>query len=182
MTRLSCSCSIINVNIANGSTHKIWCRVIGDKTWKVKGATGGGLGIFGFVFNAYTAKHVYHTNVATPGYSEIKIGNTLEFELRPSSKRVFMTVINEIDCTICKSHEILRSRNYIIDRHDSLLEAKKNKKWIDTNGRDHEVPCPELFSFYGKQCGRFHNTYLASMLAVIICSIVIVFNHNCFDF
>ena len=45
----------------------------------------------------------------------------------------------------------------------------------------HEVLCSELLSFYGKQYGRFHNTYLASMLTAIIFSIVIVLNHNFCD-
>ena len=171
MTRFFGSCSIISVNIANGSKHNIWCRVIGDKEYKVEGATGGGVDVHDFKFHAYISKHVYHTNVAIPGYSEIQIGNTLEFELRPSSKSVCMTVINKNDRIICENHEITRSRNYIIDHHDALLNAKKNKMWIDTKGRDHEVFCSESPSFYDKQCGQL---FSASNLTLIIAIVLIV--------
>ena len=140
MTRFFGFCSIISVNIANGSTHNIWCRIIGDKALKVKGAIGGSVGMFDTVLKVYKTKHVDHTKAETPGYSEIQGGNTLEFELRPSSKSVYMTVmsVTKNGRAICENHEITRSRNYIIDRQDALLNAKKNKKWIDAKGRNHE--------------------------------------------
>jgi hypothetical protein len=48
-----------------------------------------------------------------------------------------MTVISVPGRTICKNHEISKSSNYIINRRGGLLDAKKKKKWIDTNGRNH---------------------------------------------
>ena len=115
MTILFCRDKIINVNVANGSAHTILCRVIGDTALKVQGTTG--------------------------GCTEIQKGNTLKFELRPSSKNVYMTVYSETKNgrTICKNYEIDTSSNYIINRRGSLSYAKKNQKWIDTDGCNHMV-------------------------------------------
>ena len=50
-----------------------------------------------------------------------------------------MTVITETNGPICQNHEIGTSRNYIINRRDALLNATKNKMWIDTDERNHMV-------------------------------------------
>ena len=82
-----------------------------------------------------------HVDAATPGYTEIQKGNTLKFELRPSSKNVYMTVYSETKKggKICENYEIDTSSNYIINRYDSVSYAEKNQKWIDTNGCNHMV-------------------------------------------
>ena len=110
------------------------CRVVGDTALKVQGTTGGSFDIYGIGCTLHKYEHFHHIDVATPGYKEIQIGNTLEFELRPSSKSVYMTVMSEIKNgrKICESLQISGSRNYIINRHGALLDAKKNQKWIDS--------------------------------------------------
>ena len=112
----------IKVNVANGGTHTIWCRVAGDKA-----------------FSADAAGYAYYMAGATRGYSQIQVGNTLEFQLSTSSNSVYMTIISESRGTICKNHEITENRKYIITNHNALVDGKKKKMWIDTNGRDHMV-------------------------------------------
>jgi hypothetical protein len=105
--------NIIKVNVANGSTHNIWCRVDDDQTLMKQ--------------------------EATPDYVVIPIGNTLELVSSTPSNNMYMTVMSDTGHTICKTHEIGISTNYIINSHEALLNAEKNKKWIDTDGRDHMV-------------------------------------------
>ena len=139
MTILFCCGKIINVNVANGSTQTIFCRVVGDTALKVQGTTGG-------IFSMKNTKGTVHktqpfrrVDVTTPGYTEIQKGNTLKFELRPSSKNVYMSVYSEIrnGHKICENYEIDTSSNYIISRCGYLKYAEKNQKWIDTNGCNH---------------------------------------------
>jgi hypothetical protein len=139
MTRLFGFGNVIKVNVANGSTHDIKCRVAGDKALVVQGVTGGSVDMPGVGINTHKTEQVQHVAGITPGYSRIQRGNTLEFELSTSSNSVYMTVLSGTGGTICKNHEIGRSRNYIIDRFDALLNAKKNQKWIDTKGFNHMV-------------------------------------------
>lgn len=56
---------IIKVNVSNGSTHTIWCRVAGDKALKVQGERGGGLDVHGIGVNAHKDEHVQHMAGAT---------------------------------------------------------------------------------------------------------------------
>jgi hypothetical protein len=139
MTRLFGFGNVIKVNVANGSTQDIKCRVAGDKALVVQGVTGGSVDMPGVGINTHKTEQVQHVAGITPGYSQIQRGNTLEFELSTSSNSVYMTVLSENGRTICKNHEIGRSRNYIIDRFDALLNANKNQKWIDTKGFNHMV-------------------------------------------
>ena len=148
MARYFFSNNKIKVIVANGSTHSIRCSVYGDQALMKQGVTGGSLDEHDKGVNTHKAEQVQHIAGATPDYLEIPKGNALEFESSTPSNRVFMTVINENDRTICNTHEIGTSRNYIIDHNDALLNAKKNKKWIDTKGRDHEVLSSEPFSLY----------------------------------
>jgi hypothetical protein len=135
---------IIKVNVANGSKHNILCRVIGVAALNVQGTAGGSLDIYSKFVNIHWQKDfkLDILDVTTPGYTEIQIGNALEFELRSSSKRVYMTVISQIKNgrNICENKEIRRSQNYILNSNGALLLAKKNKKWIDTDGNKHRVP------------------------------------------
>ena len=133
---------IIKVHVSNGSKTHIWCRVAGDKMLKVQGETGGGFGVQGIQVTGHTTGQYKYLHGATRGFSQIQIGNTLEFELSTSSNSVYMTVFKERKPPqhhICKNHEITRNRNYIINRDGALLDAKKNKQWIDTTGRYHIV-------------------------------------------
>jgi hypothetical protein len=145
----------IKVYVANGSTINIWCRVAGDKMLKVQGETGGGVDVHSIGVNVHNAEQFQHIAGATRGYSQIQRGNTLQFESSTSSNSVYMTIISAYGVTICKNHEIGRSRNYIIDRRGALLDAKKKKMWIDTNGHDHMVTCVEgdEYGFDTKECG-----------------------------
>ena len=131
---------IIQVNVSNGSTQTIWCRVAGDKALKVQGEIHGGLGVPGISFNAHEDEHVQYMAGATRGYSQIQRGNTLEFEVSTSSKSVYMTVINVSGREICKNHEITKNRNYIITSCSALVDAKQNDMWIDKDERNHKVP------------------------------------------
>ena len=151
MARSFFSNNKIKVSVTNGSTHNVWCSVYGDQALMKQGATGGSLDVHDSGVNTHKAEQVQHIAGATPCYTIIKKGNTVEFESSTPSNRVFMTVYKENGPTICDTHEIGTSRNYIIDRHGALLNAKKNQKWIDTNGRDHKVPCSESFSFCDEQ-------------------------------
>jgi hypothetical protein len=157
MTRLFGFGNIIKVNVANGSTHNIQCRVAGDKALVVQGATGGSVDVHGVGVNTHKAEQVQHVAGATPGYSQIQIGNTSEFELSISSNSVYMTILSETGRTIYKNHEIGRSRNYIINRHDALLNAKKNQKWIDTNGRNHMVTYDDEDGLNKKECSDYND-------------------------
>ena len=130
---------IIKVHVANGSTINIWCRIAGDKMLMVQGETGGGFDMHGIGVNAHNAEHFEHVAGATRGYSQIQRGNTLAFEASTSSNSVYMTIINESGSTICKNHEISRSRNYIINHRGALLDAKKKNKWIDMTGCNHVI-------------------------------------------
>ena len=107
----------------------------------MQGTTGSSFAAYGIECTVQKEEKFQFIDVRTPGYTEIQIGNTLEFELKPSSKSVYMTIKNKIKegDNICKSHEIIRSRNYIINRNGALLDAKKNQKWIDTDGCNHMV-------------------------------------------
>ena len=125
----------IRVNVANGGTHTIWCRVAGDK------AT-----------SAHAAEYVPHMAGATRGYSQIQKGNTLEFLLSTLSNSVYMTIINESGDTICKSHEITEDRNYIITNRNALVDGNKKNMWIDTKGRDHMVAYDNAYN----QVENFH--------------------------
>ena len=130
---------IIKLNVANGSTNNIWCRVAGDKALKVQGATEGGINVHRIGVNTQNAEQLQHVAGATRGYSQIQRGNTLEFELSTSSNSVYMTIVSESGAEICKTHEITKSRNYIINRRGGLLGAKMKNKWKDKNGCDHMV-------------------------------------------
>ena len=105
----------------------------------VQGKTGGGVDIHNIGVNAHKDEQFKHIAGATRGYSHIQRGNTLEFEPSTSSNSVYMTIMSVYGFTICKNHEIGRSRNYIIDCHGALLVAKKKKMWIDTTGHDHKL-------------------------------------------
>ena len=131
--------NIIKVNVANGSTHNIWCRVDGDQTLMKQGATGGSPDVHDIGVNTPKAEQVQHIAEATPDYFVIPIGNTLELVSSTPSNNMYMTVMSDTGHTICKTHEIGISTNYIINSHEALLNAEKNKKWIDTDGRDHMV-------------------------------------------
>ena len=130
---------IIKVKVSNGSTDNIRCRLAGDKALKVQEEIGGGIGVHSIGINAHKTEKIHHISVGIRGYTQIQSGNSLEFELSTSSKGVYMTIIMDPDSIICENHEISRSRNYIIDDRGGLLDAKKNKKWIDTDNRDHRV-------------------------------------------
>ena len=151
MARFFCFNNKIKVNVANGSTHNIWCRVDDDQTLMKQGATGGSPDVHDIGVNTHKAEQIQHTAEATPVYRQIRKGNTLELESSTPSNSIYMTVLCDTGRTICKTHEIGTSTNYIINRHDALLNAEKNQKWIDTNGRDHKVPCSESFSFCDEQ-------------------------------
>ena len=155
MARYFFSNNKIKVIVANGSTHRILCSIYGDEALIKQGATGGSLDVHDSGVNTHKAEQVQHIAGESPDYLSIPKGSTLEFESSTPSNRVFMTVINENGRTICNTHEIGTSRNYIIDHHDALLNAKKNKKWMDTNGRNHEVLCSEPRSFDGIQYGMW---------------------------
>ena len=137
MSRLLRGQKGMKVNVSNGSKRTIWCRVAGDKVLQVQTEVGGGVGVQGVGVNAHLAANFKHIAGATRGYSEIQSGNTLKFRLSTSSNSVYLTVISVSGHTICKNHEISKSSNYIINRRGGLLDAKKKKKWIDTNGRNH---------------------------------------------
>ena len=139
MARLCGGDTIINVNVANGSTKHIWCRLAGDKSMKVQGETGGGLGVHGIGVKAHKTARFKNVVGATRGYSQIQSGNTLEFGTSTSSNSVYLTVIKEPGFTICKNHEISKSRNYIINNRGALMNAKKKEKWIDTTGHNHVI-------------------------------------------
>ena len=123
----------------------------GDKMLTVQGEAEGGLDVHGIGVHAHNADQFQHVAGATRGYSQIQRGNALEFELSTSSNSVYMTIINESGSTICKNHEISRSRNYIINHRGALLDAKKKEKWIDTNGRDHMVTYDDEYGFDTKK-------------------------------
>ena len=149
---------IIGVNVANGGTMTIWCRVAGDKMLMVQGETGGGFELHGIGINANKAEQFPHVAGATRGYSQILRGNTLEFEASTSSNSVYMTIIKESGSTICKNQEISRSRNYIINHRGGLLDAKKKEKWIDTNGRDHMITY-DITNKYDTKTGGDHEYF-----------------------
>ena len=156
----------IKVYIANGSTTNIWCRVAGDKMLKVQGERGGGVDVHTIGVNLHKAEKFQHIAGATRGYSQIQLGNTLQFEPSTSSNSVYMTIINAYGSTICKNHEIGRSRNYIIDRRDALLDAKKKKMWIDANGCDHMLTyvVDDEYGFDTPECGDIKHNRRGALL------------------
>ena len=139
MARFFCFNNKIKVNVANGSTHNIWCRVDDDQTLMKQGATGGSPDVHDIGFNQHKAEQVQHIAEATEDYVLIPKGNTLELESSTPSNSVYLTVVSKTGRTICQTLEIGTSTNYIINRHEALLNAEKNQKWIDTNGRNHMV-------------------------------------------
>jgi hypothetical protein len=139
MARFFCFNNKIKVNVANGSTHNIWCRVDDDQTLMKQGATRGSPDVHDIGFNQHKAEQVQHIAEATEDYELIPKGNTSELKSRHSLSSIYMTVLSDTGRTICKTHEIGTSTNYIINRHEALLNAEKNQKWIDTNGCNHMV-------------------------------------------
>ena len=129
---------ILQVNVSNGSSTTIWCRVAGDKILMVNEQRGANIGVPGVVVvGAQKANQYQHESGASRGYTQIQSGNTLRFEASTSSNSVYMTIVSETEQQICKNHEISNNRNYIIDCNDGLLEAKQKDVWTDTNGRNH---------------------------------------------
>lgn len=129
----------IKVNVANGSTHNIWCRVDDDQTLMKQGATGGSPDVHDIGVNTHKTEQVQHIAEATEDYVQISKGNTLTLESSTPSNSIYMTVRRETGRAICQTLEIGTSTNYIINRHEALLNAEKNQKWIDTDGCNHMV-------------------------------------------
>ena len=136
----------IKVNVANGSTHNISCRLYGDHALVKQGATGGD-GV-----KTHKDEQIQHIAAAITDYIVIPKGNTIELESNTSSNSIYLTVLRENGRTICKTHEIGTSRNYIIDRHEALLNAERNEKWIDTNGRNHMEQYDDEDALNKKEC------------------------------
>ena len=145
---------IISVNVANGSKHTILCRVVGDTTLKVQGDTTSTFAVKDTKGSVRTTEQFRHKDLTTPGYTEIQKGNTLKFELMPSSKSVYMTVFSDIENgrKICENYQISRSSNYIINSEGAILNAEKNQKWIDTSGRNHMVTHDDEDAHIKKEC------------------------------
>jgi hypothetical protein len=120
---------IINVNVANYSKHTILCRVFGDTALKVQGDTIRSFSVKNTIGTVHKTEQFRHIDVTTPGYTEIQTGNTLKFELMPSSTSIYTTIISEIENghNICENQQISRSSNYIINRDGALLMQKRIK-------------------------------------------------------
>ena len=131
--------NVITVNVANGSTHTIWCRISGDKALRVQGAIGGGVDVQGVGINVHHSEKIQHKAGATRGYTQIQRGNMFDMDVRTSSKSAYMSIISVSVGLICKNHEICKNRNYIITKHDALLNAKSKEIWKDKTGRNHMV-------------------------------------------
>jgi hypothetical protein len=152
MTRFFSFNNKIKVNVANGTKHNIWCRVDNDQTLMKQGATGGSPDVHDIGDNTHKAEQVQHTAEATPTYNIIRKGNTLALESSTPSNSIYMTVLCDTGRTICKTHEIGTSTNYIISSHDALLNAEKNQMWIDTNGCNHMVTYDDEDGLNKKEC------------------------------
>lgn len=120
--------------------NNLWVKVEGDQSYERSVAVGGGINVKSTGLNAQTSKTTDWKAVETVGYTEVNRYSTMEFFTDTPQEVCYITIKfdEKHEKPLCTKTPIKVGSGLIINKNCYLRNPKKKKKWIDSEGTNHD--------------------------------------------